>query len=47
MNLGITDRIIRLLGGLTLVIIDFTASGVWELAFLAFGAWSVLTSVFG
>jgi len=47
MNLGLTDRVIRLLGGLTLVVIDFTASGDWELAFLAFGAWSVLTSVFG
>jgi hypothetical protein len=47
MNLGFTDRLIRLFGGLTIVVIDFTASGQWELAFLAFGAWSVLTSAFG
>ena len=47
MNLGTTDRTIRLLGGLSIVVIDFLASGDWELAFLAVGAWSVLTSAFG
>ena len=47
MNLGTTDRTIRLLGGLSIVVIDFLASGDWELAFLAVGAWSALTSAFG
>jgi len=46
-NLGRTDRFIRLLGGLIIVSIDFLASGDLELAFVALGVWSVLTSVFG
>ena len=47
MNVGSYDRLIRLIGGLTIVIIDFIASGDLELAFVALGGWSVLTSAFG
>lgn len=47
MNIGITDRLVRLIGGLVIVIIDFIASGDLELAFVALGVWSVLTSAFG
>jgi len=47
MNLGFTDRIIRLMAGITLLIIDFIASSDWELALLGWGAWGVLTSAFG
>jgi hypothetical protein len=47
MNIGITDRLVRLIGGLIIVIIDFIASGDLELAFVALGLWSFLTSTFG
>lgn len=47
MNLGNPDRVIRLLSGLGLVTFDYLASANWEVIFLAVGAWSVLTSVFG
>jgi len=47
MNLGFTDRIIRLIAGITLLAIDFVASGDWELALLGWGAWGVMTSAFG
>jgi hypothetical protein len=46
-NLGGADRLIRLFGGLSIVIIDFIASGDLELALLALSAWGVLTSAFG
>lgn len=47
MNVGRNDRIIRLLGGIAIVTIDFIASGDLELALLAMSAWGVLTSTFG
>ena len=47
MNVGGFDRILRLGGGLGLLIIDFIASGDLELALLLVSAWSVLTSAFG
>ena len=47
MNVGGFDRILRLGGGLGLLIIDFIASGDLELALLFVSAWSVLTSAFG
>ena len=47
MNVGSYDRLIRLIGGLIIVIIDFIATGDLELAFVALGVWSVLTSAFG
>ena len=47
MNVGAYDRLIRLIGGLIIVIIDYIASGDLELAFVALGVWSVLTSAFG
>ena len=47
MNIGITDRVVRIIDGLIIVIIDFIASGALELAFVALGLWSVLTIPFG
>lgn len=47
MNVGASDRLIRLIGGLVIVAIDFIASGDLEIAFVALGVWSVLTSAFG
>lgn len=47
MNVGAYDRFIRLIGGLIIVAIDFIASGDLEIAFVALGVWSVLTSAFG
>ena len=43
MNVGVYDRVVRLLGGLGLLAIDFIASGDLEVALLAVSAWSVLT----
>ena len=47
MNLGLNDRVIRLVSGLGLVTFDYLASSNWELILLIFGAWGVLTSAFG
>ena len=47
MNVGFKDRIFRGFGGITLLIIDFIASGEWAWVFLIMGAWSVITSAFG
>ncbi len=47
MNLGLNDRVIRLVSGLGLVTFDYLASSSWEVIFLFFGAWGVLTSAFG
>ena len=47
MNIGIFDRLIRLLTGLGIVLFDYVASSSWEVIFLLFGTWSVFTSVFG
>jgi len=47
LNIGVFDRIIRLLAGLGVVFFDYVASANWEVIFLLFGIWSVTTSVFG
>ncbi|RJV02034.1 MAG: DUF2892 domain-containing protein [Candidatus Poseidoniales archaeon] len=47
MNIGIIDRVVRLLTGLGVVLFDYIASANWEIIFLIFGVWSVTTSVFG
>ena len=47
MKLGLNDRVIRLVSGLGLVAFDYLASSSWEVIFLFFGAWGVLTSAFG
>jgi hypothetical protein len=47
MNLGISDRVSRLIGGLGFVIFDYISSAQWEIIFLVIGAWSVTTSVIG
>tara|TARA_B110000444_G_scaffold165351_1_gene154519 strand:+ start:2564 stop:2881 length:318 start_codon:yes stop_codon:yes gene_type:complete len=47
MNIGIFDRAVRLLTGLGVVLFDYVSSASWEVLFLAFGTWSVMTSVFG
>lgn len=47
MNIGGFDRIVRLLTGLGVVLFDYISSANWEIIFLIFGTWSVLTSVFG
>jgi hypothetical protein len=47
MNIGIFDRVIRLSTGLGVVLFDYISSSSWEIIFLIFGLWSVLTSVFG
>ncbi len=47
MNIGIFDRVVRLLTGLGVVLFDYIASANWEVIFLIFGVWSVTTSVFG
>ena len=47
MNIGGFDRLVRLLTGLGVVLFDYISSANWEIIFLVFGTWSVLTSVFG
>tara|TARA_B100000768_G_scaffold181778_1_gene206374 strand:+ start:1817 stop:2041 length:225 start_codon:yes stop_codon:yes gene_type:complete len=47
MNLGWSDRVLRLVSGLGLVTLDYFASANWELILLGLGAWGVLTSTFG
>lgn len=47
MNLGTGDRIIRLIGGLGFVMIDYFSNAQWEMILLFIGLWSVLTSTFG
>ena len=47
MNIGAFDRVIRLSGGLGVVLFDYVSSASWEIIFLLFGVWSVTTSVFG
>lgn len=47
LNIGIFDRVVRLLTGLGVVLFDYIASANWEVIFLIFGVWSVTTSVFG
>ncbi|RAH14053.1 MAG: DUF2892 domain-containing protein [Methanobacteriota archaeon] len=47
MNLGIFDRLIRLLAGLGFVFFDYIATSNWEIIFFIIGAWGVMTSVFG
>jgi len=47
MNLGILDRVLRLLVGLGVVLFDYVSSSGWELIFLFLGVWSVTTSAFG
>lgn len=47
MNIGSVDRIVRLFTGLGVVLFDYISSANWEIVFLLFGTWSVLTSVFG
>lgn len=47
MNIGGFDRLVRLFTGLGVVLFDYISSANWEIVFLIFGTWSVLTSVFG
>lgn len=47
MNIGFTDRIMRLSAGLGVVFFDYLSSASWEIIFVLVGSWSVLTSVFG
>ncbi|MFQ3317225.1 MAG: hypothetical protein ACI8T6_000652 [Candidatus Poseidoniaceae archaeon] len=47
MNLGITDRLIRLSAGFGMVAIDYVGDLNWDILLLALGCWSVLTSAFG
>ena len=47
MNIGILDRFLRLSTGVGVVLFDYLANANWEIIFLLFGLWSVLTSVFG
>ena len=47
MNISSFDRMIRLISGLGLVTFDYLSSANWEVIFLLFGTWGVLTSVFG
>ncbi len=46
MNIGITDRFMRLTAGIGLVFFDYVSSASWEMLFLVAGVWGVLTSVF-
>ena len=47
MNLGLGDRVARLVGGFGLVVFDYFSSAQWEVIFLLIGFWSVTTSVVG
>ncbi|MAX34365.1 MAG: hypothetical protein CMB23_01630 [Euryarchaeota archaeon] len=47
MNLGIGDRVVRLIGGCGVVVFDYFSSAQWELIFLIVGLWTVATSVVG
>lgn len=47
MNLGLNDRIVRVVAGLSMVLFDYAADVNWDVVLLFIGCWSVLTSAFG
>ena len=47
MNLGGTDRVLRLFGGLGVVTVDYFADSYIEILLLGIGAWGVITSFMG
>ncbi|MEZ7988295.1 MAG: DUF2892 domain-containing protein [Candidatus Poseidoniaceae archaeon] len=47
MNLSVTDRLIRLSAGFSMVAVDYAANLNWDILLLIVGTWGVLTSAFG
>jgi len=47
MNLGMVDRILRLVLGLGFVLFDYISSANWEFIFMLIGVWTVTTSALG
>ena len=47
MNLGGTDRVVRLVSGVSLLTFDYLASSSWEIVFLVVGLWGLFSSAFG
>lgn len=47
MNVGGKDRVVRFLGGSSLLAVDYLANSTWELILLGIGAWGLITSVMG
>ncbi|MDA9254658.1 DUF2892 domain-containing protein [Candidatus Poseidoniaceae archaeon] len=47
MNLSLTDRLIRLSAGFSMVAVDYAANLNWDILLLIVGVWGVLTSAFG
>ncbi|MDA0716430.1 MAG: DUF2892 domain-containing protein [archaeon] len=47
MNVGGKDRVLRLMGGSSLLAFDYFASSTWELILLGVGLWGLITSVLG
>ena len=47
MNLSSVDRSVRLVSGISLLTFDYLASSSWEIVFLVFGLWGLISSVFG
>ena len=46
-NLSLTDRLIRLSAGFSMVAVDYAANLNWDILLLIVGVWGVLTSAFG
>ncbi|MAE79201.1 MAG: DUF2892 domain-containing protein [Candidatus Poseidoniales archaeon] len=47
MNLSLNDRIIRVLSGLVMVIVEYASNLNWDFILLVLGLWGILTSAFG
>ena len=47
MNLSKVDRSLRLISGASILTFDYLASSSWEIVFLVFGLWGLISSVFG
>ncbi|MAM36888.1 MAG: hypothetical protein CL988_06990 [Euryarchaeota archaeon] len=47
MNLSLNDRIIRVLSGLVMVIVEYASNLDWDFILLVLGLWGILTSAFG
>jgi len=47
MNLSNVDRSVRLVSGASLLTFDYLASSNWEIVFLVFGLWGLISSAFG
>ena len=47
LNLSLNDRLVRVVSGLGMVLVDYAANVDWDILLLVIGCWGVLTSAVG